>query len=44
MSDGRGILWKNRFVWSGRSAFRIKHYIDKMMVRKYQVSGEADEV
>jgi NADH dehydrogenase FAD-containing subunit len=41
--DGKGILMKNGFVWHGRSAFILKDYIDRKMMRRYQVSGETDE-
>jgi NADH dehydrogenase FAD-containing subunit len=43
MGDGSGILVKNGFVWHGRTAFALKNYIDRKMMKKYQVSGEADE-
>jgi NADH dehydrogenase FAD-containing subunit len=41
--DGRGILWKNGFVWNGRSSFILKNYIDRKWMKNYQVSGEAKE-
>ena len=43
MGDGSGILVKNGFVWHGRTAFALKNFIDRKMMKKYQVSGEADE-
>ena len=43
MGNGRGILWKKNFVWDGRLAFRLKDYIDRKFMRKFQVSGERDE-
>jgi NADH dehydrogenase FAD-containing subunit len=43
MGNGRGILWKKSFVWDGRLAFRLKDYIDRKFMRKFQVSGERDE-
>jgi NADH dehydrogenase FAD-containing subunit len=43
MGNGRGILWKKNFVWDGRLAFRLKDYIDRKFMRKFQVSEERDE-
>ncbi len=43
MGDGKGILWKNNWVWSGRFAFLLKDRIDRRFMRKFQVSGELDE-
>ena len=43
MGNGRGILWKKNFVWEGRLAFRLKDYIDRKFMQKFQVSGERDE-
>ena len=43
MGNRRGILWKKNFVWDGRLAFRLKDYIDRKFMRKFQVSGERDE-
>jgi NADH dehydrogenase FAD-containing subunit len=43
MGNGRGILWKKKLVWEGRSAFLLKDYIDRKFMRKFQVSGERDE-
>ena len=43
MGDGRGILWKKNFIWEGRLAFRLKDYIDRKFMRKFQVSGERQE-
>lgn len=42
MGDGRGIFWKKDRVYEGRLAFRLKDYIDRRFVEKYQVSGEQD--
>ncbi len=43
MGDGRGILWKKKFIWNGRLAFFLKDYIDRKFMRKFQVSGEREE-
>jgi NADH dehydrogenase FAD-containing subunit len=43
MGNGRGILWKKKFVWEGRLAFLLKDYIDRKFMKKFQVAGEADE-
>jgi NADH dehydrogenase FAD-containing subunit len=43
MGNGRGILWKKNFLWEGRLAFLLKDYIDRKFMRKFQVSGEANE-
>ncbi len=43
MGDGKGILWKNNFIWSGRLSFLLKDYIDRRFMRKFQVSGELAE-
>lgn len=44
MGDGTGILWKKRFTLAGKMAFRLKHFIDGRFMRKYQVSGELEEL
>ena len=43
MGDGTGILWKDGLVWHSRTAFHLKNYIDRKMMRTYQVSGELSE-
>ncbi|MDH4231850.1 MAG: FAD-dependent oxidoreductase [Nitrospirota bacterium] len=40
LGDGKGVLWKNQFVWDGRIAFILKDYIDRKFMKKFQVSGE----
>ncbi len=30
-------------MWNGRPAFWLKDYIDRSFMKKFQVSGEADE-
>jgi len=43
MGDGRGILWKKKFIWNGRLAFLLKDYIDRKFMKQFQVSGEREE-
>jgi len=43
LGDGRGIYWKNPIVFGGRTAFRIKDYIDRTFMAKFQLSGEREE-
>ena len=44
MGNGKGIYWKKNWVWDGRPAFLLKDYIDRSFMKKFQVSGERDEV
>ncbi len=44
MGNGRGIFWKNNWIWEGRLAFLLKDYIDRRFMRKFQVSGEREEI
>ncbi len=44
MGDGRGIFRKQNVVFGGRLAFWLKDYIDRRFMRKFQISGELDEV
>jgi NADH dehydrogenase FAD-containing subunit len=43
LGNGKGVFWRNRFVWDGRTAFMVKDYIDRKFMRKFQVSGELQE-
>ncbi|HYQ47817.1 MAG TPA: FAD-dependent oxidoreductase [Thermodesulfovibrionales bacterium] len=43
MGDDRGIFWRGSLVWEGRLAFRLKDYIDRKFMRKFQVSGELSD-
>lgn len=36
----RGLFRRKEIVWSGRLAFRLKHFLDTRFMRKFQVSGE----
>jgi|UniRef100_A0A7V6DPJ7 NADH dehydrogenase FAD-containing subunit len=44
MGDGRGIFRKKNVVFDGRLAFFLKDYIDRRFMRKFQISGELNEV
>jgi NADH dehydrogenase FAD-containing subunit len=44
LGDDRGIFRKKNFVFDGRLAFWLKDYIDRRFMRKFQISGELDEV
>jgi NADH dehydrogenase FAD-containing subunit len=44
LGDGRGIFRKKNLVFDGRLAFWLKDYIDRRFMRKFQISGELDEV
>jgi NADH dehydrogenase FAD-containing subunit len=43
MGNDRGIFWRGNMVWEGRTAFKLKDYIDRKFMRKFQVSGELAE-
>jgi NADH dehydrogenase FAD-containing subunit len=40
LGDGKGIYVKKNWVWSGSLAFKLKDYIDRRFMRRFQVSGE----
>jgi NADH dehydrogenase FAD-containing subunit len=40
MGDGRGIFVRKEFLWEGPFVFRLKDFIDRRFMRKFQVSGE----
>jgi NADH dehydrogenase FAD-containing subunit len=44
LGDERGIFRKQNLVFDGRLAFWLKDYIDRRFMRKFQISGELDEV
>jgi NADH dehydrogenase FAD-containing subunit len=44
LGDGRAIFWKNGLIFCLRPAFWLKDAIDRRFMRKFQVSGELDEV
>jgi hypothetical protein len=41
--DHKGIFWRDKIVGGGRLAFKLKDRIDKMFMKKFQVSGELSE-
>jgi NADH dehydrogenase FAD-containing subunit len=43
LGDRRGLFRRKEIVWSGRLAFRLKEYLDRRFMRKFQVSGELRE-
>ena len=43
LGDRRGLFRRNEIVWSGRLAFRLKDYLDRRFMGKFQVSGELGE-
>ncbi len=40
MGDGRGIFRRKELVWDGPFAFRLKDFIDRRFMERFQVSGE----
>ena len=43
VGGGKGIFWKQNWIWKGRLAFYLKDYIDRKFMREFQVSGEPYE-
>jgi NADH dehydrogenase FAD-containing subunit len=43
LGDRRGLFRRKEIVWSGRLAFRLKDYLDRRFMGKFQVSGELGE-
>lgn len=43
LGNGKGIFFRNRTVWQGRLAFRLKSFIDTRFMKRFQVSGELRE-
>jgi NADH dehydrogenase FAD-containing subunit len=43
MGDGTGILWKKGLTIAGEMVLRLKNFIDRRFMRKFQVSGELEE-
>ncbi len=43
MGDGRGIASKWGLTVDGRPAFRLKDFIDRRFMARYQLCGERDE-
>ncbi|MBI5568694.1 MAG: FAD-dependent oxidoreductase [Desulfomonile tiedjei] len=43
LGDGTGIFVRNSWVWAGRLAFKLKDYIDRSFMKRFQVSGEQED-
>ena len=43
VGGGKGIFWKQNWIWRARLAFYLKDYIDRKFMREFQVSGEPYE-
>ena len=43
VGGGKGIFWKQNWIWRGRLAFYLKDYIDRKFMREFQVCGEPYE-
>ena len=43
MGDGTGILAKGNKVFMGKHAFKLKDFIDRRFMRRFQLSGELEE-
>lgn len=42
MGDGRGVLIKDNWIFSGKLCFALKKYIDLRFMKTFQTSGELD--
>ena len=38
LGDGRGLACRGRWVWSGRSAFWLKDFIDRRFMARYRAA------
>lgn len=43
LGDSTAVFKKGEWVWKGALAFRLKDFIDRRFMRKFQLSGELDE-
>jgi NADH dehydrogenase FAD-containing subunit len=43
LGNRTGIFYRGNWVWKGKILFYLKDYIDRKFMRKFQVSGEANE-
>jgi NADH dehydrogenase FAD-containing subunit len=43
LGNHTGIFCRGNWVWKGKMLFYLKDYIDRKFMRKFQVSGEANE-
>jgi NADH dehydrogenase FAD-containing subunit len=40
LGDGTGLFRRKEIVWAGTPAFRLKNFIDRRFMKKFQLSGE----
>jgi NADH dehydrogenase FAD-containing subunit len=43
LGNDRAIFWRKQLVFDGSAAFRLKDWIDRRFMRKFQISGELTE-
>jgi NADH dehydrogenase FAD-containing subunit len=43
MGDNRVIVWKQNFIWHGWLSWKLRDWIDRSFMKKFQVSGERDD-
>lgn len=43
LGDSTALLKKGNFIWKGAIAFKLKDFIDRRFMRKFQLSGELEE-
>jgi NADH dehydrogenase FAD-containing subunit len=43
MGDGTAIYRRGDWIWHGKLAFKLKDFIDRRFMRKFQLSGELEE-
>lgn len=43
MGDGTGLFRKGQWIWQGRLVFRLKDFIDRRFMKKFQLSEELEE-
>ena len=43
LGDGTGIFVRKSWVWRGTLAFKLKDYIDRSFMKRFQVSGERED-
>jgi len=43
LGDSTALLRKGKWIWNGSMAFKLKDFIDRRFMRKFQLSGELEE-
>jgi NADH dehydrogenase FAD-containing subunit len=43
MGDNKAIVARQNFIWGGWSSWKLKDWIDRSFMKKFQVSGERDD-